>query len=141
MVQDDNQVWTNFASWTDSYLNYIRSPSRKRMDTVSFRIWLAMREIGPWEIQNPDHMWELASIILAVLIKANEDIVIICGSWESSRPTGRYPKRPSKCLINYTVFPSILLKGMLSKSMKMILHIPARQIWIESYSREMSPLS
>lgn len=72
MAQDDDHIWTNFASWTDKYLEYIRSPSRKRMDTVQPGTWLKMQEIGPWEVQNPYHMWELASIILAILIKANE---------------------------------------------------------------------
>lgn len=72
MAEDDDEVFTNFASWTATYLSYIQSSHRKRMDTVPTTAWLIMQAIGPWRIADATEMRDLASIVLAVLIKSNK---------------------------------------------------------------------
>lgn len=52
MAEDDDEIFTNFASWTATYLNHIRSTSRREMDTVPTNAWLTLQAIGPWRIGN-----------------------------------------------------------------------------------------
>lgn len=73
MAEDDDEIFTNFASWTATYLNYIRSTSRREMDTVPTNAWLTLQAIGPWRIGNSTEMRDLVSIILAVF-KTNMSI-------------------------------------------------------------------
>lgn len=71
MTEYHDEIFSNFASWTPAYQDYIRSSRRKRMHTVSTKAWLIMQDIGPWRIGKTQEMWDLASVVLAVLIKAN----------------------------------------------------------------------
>lgn len=74
MAEDDDDMWPIFASWTPSYLSYMRSSNRKYMNHVPSDAMLTMNAIGPWPVDDAFYMKEMTAVALAIFIKANESI-------------------------------------------------------------------
>lgn len=65
--QDDDQVWLTFAEYDKEYEDYIRNIPPMRRKKSKKRSFLTMCEHGPWDIDNPEMMRQLGSLILALV--------------------------------------------------------------------------
>ncbi|KAI9373421.1 hypothetical protein BJX61DRAFT_541775 [Aspergillus egyptiacus] len=67
--QNRHEIYLIVAEYDGEYYDYITNSKREEPCT-SF-IW--MREFGPWNINNPDDVQNIASIILAVTLQFSKD--------------------------------------------------------------------
>lgn len=60
-----------FAKYDQEYLNYLQG--RKAVDLSSDGPFLTMHEVGPFSTNNKDDMSQLALIILALVLRADDE--------------------------------------------------------------------
>ncbi|RDW84141.1 uncharacterized protein DSM5745_04467 [Aspergillus mulundensis] len=72
LCQDRHEVFILYAEYTEKYLEYLRTGAGAKSDDPE--TFLTMHEFGPWDTTDPDRMKHLAPIVVAIAMRAADDL-------------------------------------------------------------------